>query len=59
MDDLDHASIIEAENLKLNLSIHKPTGPTATGKCLTCGAKLSPGRRWCNADCRDEWELTQ
>lgn len=24
-----------------------------TGKCLTCGSKVSDSRRWCDADCRD------
>jgi hypothetical protein len=26
------------------------------GECLSCGAELS-SRRWCDADCRDLWEL--
>ena len=27
-----------------------------TGHCLNCGEPLPAGRRWCDADCRDEWE---
>lgn len=27
-----------------------------TGYCLFCGEPLPRGRRWCNADCRDNWE---
>jgi RNA polymerase-binding transcription factor DksA len=30
--------------------------PEATGFCLSCGEPLPDGRRWCNADCRDDWE---
>jgi hypothetical protein len=28
----------------------------ATGACLWCGDEVSAGRRWCDADCRDDWE---
>lgn len=27
------------------------------GECLWCGEVLDDGRRWCNAECRDAWEL--
>ena len=27
------------------------------GECLWCGEALDNGRRWCNAECRDSWEL--
>ncbi len=28
----------------------------ATGHCLSCDEPLEEGRRWCDADCRDDWE---
>lgn len=28
----------------------------AMGQCLTCGEHLEGTRRWCDADCRDEYE---
>jgi len=28
----------------------------ATGRCLWCGEKTGQGRRWCSAECRDDWE---
>lgn len=37
------------------LSTKKPEGPQATGKCLWCEESLE-GRRWCNAECRGDWE---
>lgn len=26
------------------------------GQCLFCGDPVAEQRRWCDADCRDEWE---
>lgn len=31
----------------------------ATGKCLNCGYHVAPGHRWCDADCREDWQRTQ
>lgn len=28
----------------------------AIGVCLWCGDEVRDSRRWCDADCRDEWE---
>lgn len=28
----------------------------STGLCLYCGTSLEPGARWCDVDCRDDWE---
>lgn len=30
-------------------------GPPATGNCLNCGEPLDAGKRWCNAECREDW----
>ena len=41
------------------LAERKPEGPMATGYCLECGHPFPAhrdGRRWCNAECRDDWE---
>jgi hypothetical protein len=27
-----------------------------TGECLNCYAPVGFGRRWCDADCRGDWE---
>lgn len=27
-----------------------------TGFCLFCGDPVAENRRWCNADCRDDWQ---
>lgn len=26
------------------------------GRCHACGDRVDEGRRWCDADCRDDWE---
>jgi len=28
----------------------------ATGQCLHCGAHVRGDRRWCDTDCRDDWD---
>ncbi len=28
----------------------------AVGKCLNCHADLDPPLRWCDGDCRDDWQ---
>lgn len=36
--------------------VKKPGWPMPTGVCLNCGEPLKPGLRWCDADCRDDWQ---
>lgn len=33
--------------------------PKGIGMCLSCEADLDDDRRWCNADCRDDYERAQ
>jgi hypothetical protein len=30
-----------------------------TGVCLNCGELVSDGLRWCDPECRDDWEHRQ
>lgn len=30
--------------------------PIATGLCLYCSSEVGSGMRWCNSDCRNDWE---
>mgnify|MGYP006293903467 FL=1 len=30
-----------------------------TGSCWNCGRSVDKPRRWCDAECRDEWEEMQ
>ena len=33
----------------------KPAGPEPTGACLWCDEPVEHPRRWCDAECRDQW----
>lgn len=37
----------------------KPASIKSTGKCLYCGASLTGELRWCDEDCRDDFEYAQ
>jgi hypothetical protein len=37
----------------------QPDGPAETGRCLWCDEPLPPGKRWCDTDCRDDFEHAQ
>lgn len=38
--------------------VHRPEREAdAVGYCLECGEELPLTMRWCDADCRDMWEL--
>lgn len=56
MDDSDMATLREEQARAVALSVRMPEGPQPTGVCMHCGAPLPGGRRWCDAECRDEWE---
>lgn len=55
-DDIDMAQERDALLLEAQLAHRKPVGPMATGKCLTCDEPMPAGHRWCDADCRDDFE---
>lgn len=56
-DDLDMAKETEEFSLRNNLKTRREAGPDATGECLNCGEVTA--LRWCNAECRDEWQEEQ
>lgn len=60
-DIFDRAS--EREQLERDLAISSArkqgTAVNSTGHCLWCNAELATGRRWCDAECREDWELEQ
>lgn len=57
-DDADlTAERLEREMARLlALRLRRASGPQPTGACLWCGKPLAPPLRWCDADCRDDWE---
>lgn len=56
-DEVDKANdmqeIILAMNIKAN---SRPLVIITTGKCLWCDEDVGSGMRWCDANCRDDWE---
>jgi hypothetical protein len=42
--------------LRSALSPKKLNEPIADGKCHNCEASVPRGARWCDADCRTDWE---
>ena len=54
-DEIDRANDTAQMFLDMGLKQRRPSGPEATGYCLNCDAPLHIGR-WCNANCRDDWE---
>ena len=60
-DIFDRAS--EREQLERDLAISSARksalSAQATGHCLWCNTELKQGKRWCDAECREDWELEQ
>ena len=56
MDVIDQGCERAERDLGLALQVRKPEGPSATGICLFCGEPVGGGVRWCDAECRDDWE---
>lgn len=43
--------------LKADLSHLKPVPPAhGIGMCMNCGAAVSGDKRWCDVECREDWE---
>jgi hypothetical protein len=55
-DKIDRAGERVELFARIDLARRVPEGPPPTGFCLNCGDPVAPGLRWCNADCRDDWQ---
>lgn len=44
--------------LRAALSTREETGPRPNGRCHNCGEPLRGSLRWCDSDCRDDWEAS-
>lgn len=54
-DTADHLLRVSLRNQK-----HGARKPTpGIGVCLSCGADVEGERRWCDVDCRNDWESAQ
>ena len=60
VDDVDRATEQVQKSIEDTLKNIDTTIPkNITGECLTCGLSVDNERRWCNADCRDNYEKNQ
>lgn len=55
----DLATAHEGLFLRAALRGRKPSAPAPCGFCFNCESPLPAGRRWCDADCRDDWERAE
>lgn len=55
-DPSDLASQQEQMFLDAAMTFRKPAAPAPCGHCLNCDEPLPEGERWCDADCRTDWE---
>tara|TARA_R100001224_G_scaffold69520_1_gene42121 strand:+ start:334 stop:528 length:195 start_codon:yes stop_codon:yes gene_type:complete len=59
VDEVDIANKNVEKEIETALKNIDTTIPkNETGKCLACGENITDERRWCNADCRDNYEKT-
>lgn len=56
-DEIDRASDETERTLAEAMRARRPAGPVANGRCHHCDEILDDTLRWCNAGCRDAWEL--
>ena len=59
MDPADQADQ-QVENLNdIARAVRKPGGPLATGFCAWCDAPVPNEQRWCDVDCRNDWDRNE
>ena len=56
--DPEQMAVADAREFMGNMQRYRPSVPP-TGECLYCGTALAQGERWCDVECRDEWERAQ
>ena len=60
MDDADITAEREAAAAPYLLAASKrPEGPAPTGECFWCGETVADHMRWCDSECRDQYEREQ
>lgn len=58
MDEIDRANELEERHTAASIRAARGVKVAAvpTGACLNCGKRLARNKRWCDADCRDDWQ---
>jgi len=55
----DQASDRELLDRELALKRRKPAGPPPCGFCHNCNDPLPPNLRFCDGNCREDWEYRE
>ena len=56
-DEADNAAELEALQRQIAVTRKKMEAPPHyTGACYYCQTPVQPPRRWCDADCAQDWE---
>lgn len=58
-DEIDHAATATELFTRAALSQRADESPLPCGFCHYCAEPLAAGLRWCDADCRDDWQAEQ
>lgn len=56
MDIADIAEEQEAFARRAAQMLRRPEGPEYTGCCANCGDPVELPLRWCDSECRADWE---
>lgn len=56
MDDIDRAQAQEEMAREFAIANAKGSTLLATGECHNCGASVPDGHRFCDVDCRDDYQ---
>jgi len=56
MDDIDRAQDQAEKILAANIAAVPHDTLPATGDCYNCGASVPSGHRFCDVDCRDDYD---
>lgn len=55
----DQAAAREELDRDIALKRRAPSGPEPCGRCYFCNSPVEPDARWCDADCRDDWQIEE
>jgi hypothetical protein len=56
-DILDQADEAQEAFMRSALShVPPPTTPPGIGLCINCGVAVEGDARWCDDECRDDWQ---
>lgn len=58
-DDIDKANETAERYLSAAIANRASDGPVPCGYCHFCGERIPYDQRWCDADCRDDWQAEQ